>query len=116
VSYYVWSILTTQCYIYFAMPSGLATLSKRRAEVYMWQIDPHEELSDAERERLDAIRTAVAAGTYYVSAEAIASKIIEDMLDPGIAVGARYKRLFRNTREGFASSPEGRQIRMNHES
>ena len=46
----------------------------------MSQVDSYAGLTDAERERLDAIRKAVAAGTYYVSAEAIASKIIEDML------------------------------------
>jgi hypothetical protein len=48
-----------------------------RSEVYMWQNDPYKQLTDAEHERLDAIRKAVAAGTYYVSAEAIASKMIE---------------------------------------
>ena len=51
----------------------------------MSQIDSYAGLTDAERERLDAIRKAVAAGTYYVSAEAIASKIIEAMLgSPGL--------------------------------
>jgi hypothetical protein len=62
------------------MPPGLTTLSEKRPEAYMWQIDPYAGVTDAERERLDAIRKAVAAGTYYVSAEAIASKIMEAML------------------------------------
>jgi hypothetical protein len=46
----------------------------------MWQIDPYAGLTDAERERLEATRKAVAAGTYYVTAEAVASKIIKTML------------------------------------
>jgi hypothetical protein len=77
---YVWSILTIQCYIYFRHAARLDDVIEKRSEVYMRQIDPHAELADAERERLEAIRKAVAAGTYYVTAEAVASKMIEAML------------------------------------
>jgi hypothetical protein len=76
----------------FRHAARLDEIIEKRSEVYMWQIDPYGRLTDAERERLDAIRKAVAAGTYYVSAEAIASKIIEDV------VGSQNRPSWRGTR------------------
>jgi anti-sigma28 factor (negative regulator of flagellin synthesis) len=38
-------------------------------------------LADEERERLDRIRTAIADGTYHISADDVALKLIRSMLE-----------------------------------
>jgi urate oxidase len=45
----------------------------------MGSINPLAPPTDTERERLDRIRKAVADGTYEVSAEALATKLLQSM-------------------------------------
>jgi anti-sigma28 factor (negative regulator of flagellin synthesis) len=45
-------------------------------------IDSESPIDDARREKIEGLKKAVADGTYTVSAEEVARKLIEHMLEP----------------------------------
>jgi hypothetical protein len=47
----------------------------------MEPIDPFAQLPDVERERLYRVKKAVAEGTYAVSVDALAAKLLDSMLE-----------------------------------
>jgi hypothetical protein len=57
----------------------------------MEPIDPFAQLPDVERGRLYKVKKAVAEGTYAVSADALAAKLLDSML------GAHANRSFQIT-------------------
>jgi hypothetical protein len=57
--------------------------------------DPCAMLSNIERERVYRVRKAVAEGNYDVSADALATKLIESMLNFAIAAQCQTHTLYR---------------------
>ena len=45
-------------------------------------VDPLRDLDDERRSKIAKLKQAVADGTYYISAEQLADKLLEHMLEP----------------------------------